>query len=116
MIYFNVLLVTYNIVFFIYGCMSFAMDGYPYLILFLPFISGLQMIITIDFIGRYYKLAEVISIFFTNDIQKQLKATTVRAIKCQKIKYWTVILLLHMLTLTGTALKIYGNYCIVSAE
>jgi len=70
LVYFNVGLLTYNAVLFIYACMMWDSDNYPYLICFNPILSMLQILILYNFTLRYYRIATAICIYFTSDLER----------------------------------------------
>ena len=68
LVYFNAMLILYNVLFMMYACMCFKVEYFNYLIAFLPLLDLVQVFIMMNFTIRYYKLARIINFFFNSDL------------------------------------------------
>ena len=112
LLYFNGLLLFYNACFIVYSTFSFNFDAHPDGLLFLSFISCLQIFILTNFSVHYYRLARIMHIFFNKDIAKQLKATTKKGVRRNRIALWTFIVVTYSLAIIGLTFRVIGQICI----
>ena len=115
LIYFNSLLLVYNLLFLIYAIMGYHMDERSYLITFLPVLVFFQILMMTNFTLRYYQLARVMHIFFNHNITKTLEASTPEAMRRNKRIVRVIEIMIYLLALSSASCGIFGDICISDA-
>ena len=89
--------------------MAYHMDDRNYLITFLSALVFLQTLILTNFTMRYYELAYVIEIYFTNDFEMALKKGTPEALRKNKCIVIFMKSFINLLALSSAVCYIYAN-------
>lgn len=89
LIYFNVLLIVYNLMFLTYASLTVdSRHQFKTMIVFLPIIQMIQVFINTNFTIRYQNLARIMHIFFSSDLESQLDALSKSQQKWNQWRYW----------------------------
>lgn len=112
MVYLNLLLIIYNILFVLYASMAYHMNERSYLITFLPVLYFFQTLYLTNFTLRYYSLARVMSIYFTNDVLMAMRKGSPGAIKTNKRVILGLEIAIYLVTAASSFCFIVGDKCI----
>ena len=114
LVYFNSLLIVYNMLFLLYALMAVTEAKHEYLITFLPVLQFGQSIIILTFTMNYYRLARVMKIYFTKNLRKQLEQMTKQSIRRHKLKVWAVIGFVYCLSFSTCLCRVKGYSCLTT--
>ena len=86
LLYFNSLILAYNIILLVYASIDMArFESEDSLIVYQPVLTLFQILMIFNFTLRYYKLARIMHIYFNTSTNTQLKHSTPQAIRRNRI-------------------------------
>ena len=103
------MLVLYNLLFFIYTVLGLVSTVFYQLICFMPVLQLINTMIITNFTYRYYRVARIMYVLYTQDPETRVRALT--PIDMQRQKYYIrgVVFAILFAQMLGSLLTIWGN-------